>query len=97
MSWEKIEKFWKAGLAGTVILVMTGCGNGLPEVPDFRETVEDNEMYLASEDDFDDAENIAAVYRDIYESIINGKEKVVKDEETLLVMQIMEDGQVDLH
>ncbi len=67
MSWEKIEKFWKAGLAGTVILVMTGCGNGLPEVPDFRETVEDNEMYLASEDDFDDAENIAAVYRDIYD------------------------------
>lgn len=36
------------------------------------------------------------VYRDIYETIINGKEKVVKDEETLLVMQIMEDGQVDL-
>lgn len=37
------------------------------------------------------------VYRDIYETIINGKEKIVKDEETLLVMQIMEDGQVDLH
>lgn len=32
------------------------------------------------------------VYRDIYEVIINGKEKVVKDEETLLVMKIMEDG-----
>ena len=54
-------------ITGTAILVMTGCGNGLPEVPDFRETVEDNEMYLASEDDFDDAENIAAVYRDIYD------------------------------
>lgn len=37
------------------------------------------------------------VYRDIYETIINGKEKVVKDEETLLVMQLMEDGQTDMH
>lgn len=64
MSWEKIKKLW---ITGTVILVMTGCGDGLPEVSDFRKTAVDNEGYPSSEDDFVDAESIAAVYRDIYE------------------------------
>lgn len=36
------------------------------------------------------------VYRDIYETIIHGKDKVVKDEETLAVMKIMEDSLSEL-
>ena len=75
MLWEKIKKFWKAGLAetikdtaipsgahvpfgskeekkkiltlfvmaGTAILVMTGCSNELQEVLENTETVVDNE------------------------------------------------------
>ena len=34
-------------------------------------------------------------YRDIYESIVNGKE--VERRGNIVMMQIMEDGQVDLH
>lgn len=37
------------------------------------------------------------VYRDIYETIIHGKDKVVKDEETLAVMKIMEDSLAELN
>ena len=54
-------------MAGTAILIMTGCSDELQEVPENRETVVDNEVYLANEDDFDDAVSIAAVYRDIYD------------------------------
>lgn len=32
------------------------------------------------------------VYDDLYEVIINGKEKVIKDDETLLLMKILEEG-----
>jgi len=102
MLWEKIKKFWKAGLAetikdtaipsgahvpfgskeekkkiltlfvmaGTAILVMTGCSNELQEVLENTETVVDNEEYLPNEDDFDDAISIAAVYRDIYDEAV---------------------------
>ncbi|RAS82847.1 Gfo/Idh/MocA family oxidoreductase [Priestia endophytica] len=34
----------------------------------------------------------ARVYDDIYQAIVHGKEKVVKDEETIAVMEILEDG-----
>lgn len=57
-------------ITGTAILVMTGCSNELQEVPENRETVVDNEVYLPNEDDFDDAASIAAVYRDIYDEAI---------------------------
>ena len=78
MLWEKISRFWKAGLAetnkilalfvvaGAAILVTTGCGDESPEVSGRKETVEDNEVYPSSEDDSRGAENIAEVYRDIY-------------------------------
>ena len=96
MLWEKIKKFWKAGLvetikdtfmpfgskkekkkiltlfvmAGTAILVMTGCCNELQEVQENREIVVDNEVRLPNEDDFDDAVSIAAIYRDIYDEAV---------------------------
>lgn len=54
-------------MAGTAILIMTGCSDELQEVQENREIVVDNEVYLANEDDFDDAVSIAAVYRDIYD------------------------------
>lgn len=57
--------------AGTVALVMAGCGNELPEVSEFSETVADHEAYLSSEDGFDDVESIAAVCRDIYKEETN--------------------------
>jgi predicted dehydrogenase len=34
----------------------------------------------------------ARVYDDIYQAIVHGKEKVVKDEETIAVMEILENG-----
>ncbi|MEY8518198.1 DUF6070 family protein [Lachnospiraceae bacterium 29-84] len=79
---EKIKKFWKAGLAKTnkilslfvsisiVSLMIAGCSNELPEVPENRETVVDHEVYPSNEDDFEDAINIAAVYRDIYDEAV---------------------------
>ena len=57
-------------MAGTAILVMTGCSNELQEVLENTETVVDNEEYLPNEDDFDDAISIAAVYRDIYDEAV---------------------------
>ena len=102
MLWEKIKKFWKAGLpgtlkdifipsgvyvsfgnkgeknemlslfvvVGTVTLVMAGCSSELPKVSEHGETVPDNEVYPLSEDGFDDAKSIAAVYRDIYDEAV---------------------------
>lgn len=79
---EKIRKFWKAGLVETnkilslfvsisiVSLMIAGCSNELPEVPENRETVVDHEEYPSNEDDFEDAVNIAAVYRDIYDEAV---------------------------
>lgn len=78
---EKIRKFWKAGLAETnkipsfllsisiISLMITGCGDELPEVSEVRETVVD-QVHPANEDDFDDAVSIAAVYRDIYDEAV---------------------------
>lgn len=82
MLWEKIKKFWKAGLAernkilylfamaGSVILAIAGCSDGLPEVSELKETVVDNEGYPSSENGFGDAESIAASYRDIYDEAV---------------------------
>lgn len=102
MLWEKIKKFWKAGLSGilkdifipsgvhvlfdnkeeknkilslfvvvgTVTLVMAGCSNELPEVSEHGETVVAHEVYPSSEDNVDNAESIAAVYRDIYDEAV---------------------------
>ena len=57
-------------MAGTAILVMTGCCNELQEVQENREIVVDNEVRLSNEDDFDDAVSIAAIYRDIYDEAV---------------------------
>lgn len=73
MLWKKIRKFWKVSLfvmTDIVVLGMTGCGDGLPEASEFQETVADEEVYPSSEDGFDDAESIAAVYRDIYDEAV---------------------------
>ena len=82
MLWEKIKKFRKAGLMerntirflfvmiSIVTLMMAGCSNELPEVSEITETVVDHEVYPSSENVFDDAESIAAVYRDIYDEAV---------------------------
>lgn len=79
---RKIKKLWKADLAeknkvrslcvmiSIVALMMTGCGEGLPEVPESGEIVVESEVYPSGEDNFDDAESIAAVYRDIYDEAV---------------------------
>lgn len=64
---KKIKKFWKVGLVGMVALAMAGCIDRPPEVSEPDETAADHEVYPSSEEDFDDAENIAEIYRDIYE------------------------------
>ncbi len=73
-----------------------GFGQDLPEHYGTLTYLDDNGVYH-KEAVVSEVGDYRQVYRDIYETIVNGKEKVVKDEETLLVMQIMEDGQVDLH
>ena len=82
MLWEKIKKFWKAGLVernkirslfvmiSIVTLMMAGCSNALPEVSEITETVVVHEAYPSSENAFDDAISIAAVYRDIYDEAV---------------------------
>ena len=126
MLWEKIKKFWKAGLAetikdtaipsgahvpfgskeekkkiltlfvmaGTAILVMTGCCNELQEVQENREIVVDNEVRLPNEDDFDDAVSIAAIYRDIYDEAV--ETNTLSSLETLrrIVARLGENGYV---
>lgn len=81
-------------MAGTAILIMTGCSDELQEVPENRETVVDNEVYLANEDDFDDAVSIAAVYRDIYDEAV--ETNTLSSLETLrrIVARLGENGYV---
>ena len=79
---KKRKTFWKAGVAEKnrilplfivtcmVTLVMAGCNSELSELSENRETVVDYEVYPSSEDGFDNAENIAAVYRDIYDEAV---------------------------
>lgn len=79
---EKIRKFWEAGLAETnkilslfvsisiVSLMIAGCGDELPEVSEIRKIVVEHEMYPLSEDNFNNAESIAAVYHDIYDEAV---------------------------
>ena len=81
-------------MAGTAILIMTGCSDELQEVPENRETVVDNEVYLANEDDSDDAVSIAAVYRDIYDEAV--ETNTLSSLETLrrIVARLGENGYV---
>lgn len=81
-------------MAGTAILVMTGCCNELQEVPENREIVVDNEVRLPNEDDFDDAVSIAAVYRDIYDEAV--ETNTLSSLETLrrIVARLGENGYV---
>ncbi|MDE7428407.1 MAG: short-chain isoprenyl diphosphate synthase, partial [Lachnospiraceae bacterium] len=53
-----------------VVLMASGCGDGLPEVSEPGEIVVDHEVDLSEEVDFDDVESIAAVYRDIYDEAV---------------------------
>lgn len=106
MIWERIKKLWKAGLtqktkiqslfvmAGTVTLLMAGCSTGSPEASESGETALDKEMYPLSEDDLDDAESIAAVYRDIYDEAIEAN--ALESPETLrrIVVRLGENGYV---
>lgn len=106
MLWEKISRFWKAGLAetnkklslfvvtGAVILVMAGCSGGSPEVSEFRETVEDNEVYPSSEDDSRGAENIAEVYRDIYNEAAETNTLASLETKRRIVARLGENGYV---
>ena len=138
MLWEKISRFWKAGLAetnkilslfpramrkiamlawifdecredlkpcclqrgfrfvvaGVVILIMTGCGDESPEVSEFKETVEDNEAYSSSEDDSRGAENIAEVYRDIYNEAAETNTLASLETKRRIVARLGENGYV---
>lgn len=48
-------------------LVIAGCSHRLPEGSEPDEAAIDHKEDLSNQEDFDDAESIAAVYRDIYE------------------------------
>ena len=50
MLWRKISRFWKAGMTErnkmiSIVLMMAGCSDQLPEVSENRETVVDHEVY----------------------------------------------------
>ena len=106
MLWERISRFWKAVLAetnkilslfvvaGTVTLVMAGCSDGSPEVSEFRETAVDNEVYPLSENDFDDAANIAAVYHDIYDEAVEANTLGSLETMRRIVARLGENGYV---
>lgn len=106
MLWEKISRFWKAGLAetnkilslfvvaGVVILIMTGCSDESPEVSELRETVEDNEVYPSSEDDSRGAENIAEVYQDIYDEAAKTNTLASLETKQRIVARLGENGYV---
>ena len=106
MLWEKISRFWKAGLAemnkilslfvvaGIVILVMAGCGDESPEVSELKEIVEDNEVYPSSEDDSRGAENIAEVYRDIYNEAAETNTLASLETKRRIVARLGENGYV---
>ncbi len=82
MLWEKTEKRRKAGwtegnkilllfvMVSIAALMTAGCSNELPEVSEIRKSAVEHEVYPSSKDDFDDAESIAAVYRDIYDEAV---------------------------
>ncbi len=81
-------------MAGTAILIMTGCSDELQEVQENREIVVDNEVRLPNEDDFDDAVSIAAIYRDIYDEAV--ETNTLSSLETLrrIVARLGENGYV---
>lgn len=69
---RKVKKLRKAGLMeknkirsllamiSIVALMMAGCGDGLSELSESGEIVVESEVYPSGEDNFDDAESIAA-------------------------------------
>ena len=68
MLWEK-KMLLLFVMTSIIALVNTGCSNESPEVSDIGITVVDNEAPLDASNP-DDAENIAAVYRDIYDEAV---------------------------
>lgn len=82
MLWKNIKESRKAGLAkrnkirslfvmiGIAVFMMAGCSDVLPEAPESEETAVDHEDYPLKEEDFDNAESIAAVYHDIYDEAV---------------------------
>ena len=106
MLWERISRFWKAVLAetnkilslfvvaGAVTLIMAGCSDGSSEVSEFRETAVDNEVYPLSENDFDDAANIAAVYHDIYDEAVEANTLGSLETMRRIVARLGENGYV---
>lgn len=68
MLWEK-KMLLLFVMTSIIALVTTGCSNESPEVSDIGITVVDNEAPLDASNS-DGAENIAPVYRDIYEEAV---------------------------
>ena len=105
MSWKK---FRKAGLAETKKILslfvfisipsftIAVCGDELAKVSEMRKTVVDHEVYPLNEDNFDSADNIAAVYRDIYDEAAEAN--TLGSLETLqrIVARLGENGYVDV-
>lgn len=56
------------------------------------QTYVDDEGYYHEEKVISEVGDYGRVYDGVYESIINGKEKIIKDEETMRQMEILEEG-----
>lgn len=104
--WGKIKKLRKVGFAeknklrslcviiSIAALMMTGCGDGLPEVSESGEIVVDHEVDSARVDDFDEAERIAAVYRDIYDEAVEANTLGSLETMRRIVARLGENGYV---
>ena len=77
---KKINRFWRNNLtksrilllvlASMVIFTIGGCSYKSPKVPDIEITSINNETCPSNQNNYIEAENIAAVYRDIYNEAI---------------------------
>ena len=92
MLWEK-KMLLLFVMTSIIVLVNTGCSNGSPKVSDIGITVVDNEVPLDASNP-DDAENIAAVYRDIYDEAVESNTLGSLETLRCIVARLGENGYV---
>ena len=106
MLWEKINRFWKAGLIEKnkkallfvmiilILPIMTGCSDETPEVSDIEITQQDREVYSFDNNDSVSTECIAEILSDIYEEAVDTNTLGSLDMMRCMVARLGENGYV---
>ena len=106
MLWEKINRFWKAGLIEKnkkalfvamimlILPIMTGCSDEAPEVSDIEITQQDREVYSFDNNDSVSTECIAEILSDIYEEAVDMNTLGSLDMMRRMVARLGENGYV---